>query len=77
VSAVVAAVDRRADVAAGGVRYDAFVAALRAVFTGPRRAAWRRPDAVALWPAVLSLGFLLSVLSLFVAPAAIPGRSGG
>ncbi len=36
------------------------------IFTGPLRAAWRRHDAVvAPWPAVLSLGFLLSVFSFF------------
>jgi hypothetical protein len=35
------------------------------IFTGPLRAAWRRVDHVASWPAVLSLGFLLSSFSFW------------
>jgi hypothetical protein len=35
------------------------------ILTGPLRAGWRRVDAVASWPAVLSLGFLLSSLSFW------------
>jgi len=33
--------------------------------TGPLRAAWRRRDARAGWPAIVSLGLLLSVFSFF------------
>ncbi len=35
------------------------------MLTGPLRAAWRRPDATASWPAVLSLGFLLASLTFW------------
>jgi len=35
------------------------------MLTGPLRAAWRRADAAAPWPAMLSLGFLLSSLTFF------------
>jgi hypothetical protein len=35
------------------------------ILTGPLRAAWRRADPVASWPAVLSLGFLLSSFSFW------------
>jgi hypothetical protein len=35
------------------------------ILTGPLRAAWRRVDRAASWPAVLSLGFLLSSLSFW------------
>jgi len=35
------------------------------LLTGPLRAAWRRADTAAPWPAILSLGFLFSTLTFF------------
>jgi hypothetical protein len=44
------------------------------ILTGPLRAAWRRHDAVASWPAIVSLGLLLSVFSFFTQYAHHFGR---
>jgi hypothetical protein len=42
--------------------------------TGPLRAAWRRTDRVAPWPAIVSLGLLLSIFSFFTQYAHHFGR---
>jgi hypothetical protein len=44
------------------------------ILTGPLRAAWRRQDATASWPAVLSLAFLLSSLTFWTQYAHPIGR---
>ena len=44
------------------------------ILTGPLRAAWRRVDRAASWPAVLSLGFLLSSFSFWTQYAHHFGR---
>jgi hypothetical protein len=44
------------------------------ILTGPLRAAWRRVDRDASWPAVLSLGFLLSSFSFWTQYAHHFGR---
>jgi hypothetical protein len=44
------------------------------ILTGPLRAAWRRVDRTASWPAVLSLGFLLSAFSFWTQYAHHFGR---
>jgi hypothetical protein len=47
------------------------------ILTGPLRAAWRRSDATASWPAVFSLGFLLASLAFWTQYAHHFGRPWG